>query len=280
MRVITLNTANYDDHLHWDQRVLMIAADIVARDADVIALQEIRFDPSQASTQVSYQNMGEQIIAAIRGTTGGDSYENTRIATMPSMYYPIVGGQQTPWQYPSPGSPNGDHQLWEGLTILSKPSVTTTGGIYLTRTAGCGDGNLRATQFAEIATPARPLFVFNTHFGLDGPCLTSNASETVAYMGGFEGLQLLVGDFNAEPDNDALNLLRSAGLTDIWAALHPDDPGYTWPSGDPAKRIDYCWANGALHPQAVDIELIATEPDNGVYASDHYGLCVTLHLED
>jgi endonuclease/exonuclease/phosphatase family metal-dependent hydrolase len=97
-------------------------------------------------------------------------------------------------------------------------------------------------------------------------------------MNGFSGPRLLVGDLNAEPGDPALQTLANGGLTDLWASLEPDQAGYTWPSNDPSKRIDYCWGDDTVAPAAQAIELVATQPVNGIYASDHFGLLVTINL--
>jgi len=91
------------------------------------------------------------------------------------------------------------------------------------------------------------LYIFNTHFGLDGPCLWSNVQETVEYLNLHKHrMVLLVGDLNATPNHPSLQLLRDAGYVDLWEKLHPvtsastfNDLGYTFPSNNPIKRIDF-----------------------------------------
>ncbi len=277
MKAVTLNLANYDDDSDWDQRAEMIAEVLIDLDADLVAFQEVRFNPDQPSTSASYQNMAEQVLHAIRQSEGGEAWEGTTIVTQPAMYYPQIDGEENPWEYPQPSTDEDDAQEWEGLTILSRDGVFETGSVFLSQSEGCTDNNRRITQYAATKGFDEPLHFFNTHFAFrEEVCRESNAEETLAYMSRFDGFQLLVGDLNAEPDDPALQLLRDAGLVDLWQELQGNDPGYTYASDDPTKRIDYCWANQALAVQATGIELIATQPAaNGVYASDHFGLCVT-----
>ncbi|CAG8909642.1 unnamed protein product [Penicillium egyptiacum] len=55
------------------------------------------------------------------------------------------------------------------------------------------------------------------------------------------GRGLVAGDFNPVLDEDAA-LIETNGLTDSWAALHPEEPGYTWGADGkerfPPNRMD------------------------------------------
>lgn len=265
--VMTLNLANYDDHPDWSARLQIIVTTILNENPDVIAVQEVRFDPSQPTTQSSYQSMAEQIVDLLNQAQPA-TYAGVDIVSQPLMFYP-----DSSEHYPSP-PPN--KQLWEGLAILSRLPVLKTGSIFLARTGS--DANLRGTQFATVATGGTELTVFNTHFGLDATDRESNATQTLAYMDGFASPRLLVGDLNAVPGDPALAILAKGGLTDLWAQLEPDQNGYTWPSSDPSKRIDYCWGDATVATAATTIDLVATQPVNGIYASDHFGLLVTITL--
>jgi beta-glucosidase len=263
MKIMTLNLANYDDHPDWTERLPMIVSTIVDAQADVIAVQEVRFDPSQPTTQQSYQSMAEQLVSQLDQQP---TYAGVWVVTQPLMFYP-VGSDHYPSQ-------NG--QYWEGVSILSRLPITDTGALFLSHPGT--DKNLRGTQYAAVTTSSGTLYVFNTHFALDPTDRDSNASETLAYMSRFSGNQLLLGDLNAIPTDPCIATLTGGGLSDLWATLEPTDPGYTFPSNDPNQRIDYCWANGSAAPSATAIELVATQPANGIYASDHVGIVVTLDL--
>lgn len=263
LTVMTLNLANYDDHDNWTDRLSIIVNTITSSAADVIAVQEVRFDPNQPSTQASYQNMAEQIVATLNSQPG---YAGMALVTQPLMFYP-----NSSEHYPSTGG-----QLWEGISILSRRPITETGAIFLTRNGG--DGNLRGTQYAAVTASSGTIYVFNTHFALDQPNRELNAQQTLAYMTRFSGPQLLLGDLNAVPTEPAISILSAGGLTDLWAQLEPDDNGYTYASNDPTERIDYCWANAAAAPSVQTIQLVATEPVNNIYASDHFGVLITIDV--
>jgi endonuclease/exonuclease/phosphatase family metal-dependent hydrolase len=263
---MTLNLANYDDHPDWSERLQIIVTAIAAAEADVIAVQEVRFDPAQPTTQQSYQSMAEQLVYQLDQQPG---YAGVSIVTQPLMFYPVASDH-----YPSP-PPDG--QLWEGVSILSRLPITETGALFLTRDGG--DGNLRGTQYAAVTTSSsNTLYVFNTHFALDQTNRNSNATETLAYMNRSGGLQILLGDLNAIPSDPCITILGDGGLTDVWAKLEPDKAGYTYPSSKPSERIDYAWANAGTASLVTAIELVATQPVDGIYASDHVGIVVTLDL--
>lgn len=300
-KVVTFNIANYNDHGNWDVRVKLIADALANADADVVALQETRFDPDQASTKQSYQNMAEQILMSMnqRG-----SYAGASLDSQPTMFYPVGGPQ-----YPLPAA-QGSPSIWEGSSMMAKRKIVETGTRFLTKTTLCTDANLRATQYAmvdlssaraststlhklhpnrtrtastnsSLALPQQ-FYLFNTHFGLAGECLTNNARETVQYMQKLcaDSPCLLVGDLNATPDNPALQELVKGGLVDLWAKLYPSLPGYTFPSTGAIKRIDFGWANAVLmkNGNLKKVSIIGTQPANGIFASDHFGLLFEFDL--
>ena len=114
--------------------------------------------------------------------------------------------------------------------------------------------------------------------------------ELQAIAGVLEGgRQLLVGDLNAlapgdrvgdappgiEPRGDAvpgaprevLLPLAAAGYVDCYRSLHPEDPGYTYPSDGPWLRLDYVFASPELASQLRACDVVRTEV--AVRASDH-----------
>ena len=263
---MTLNVANYEGHRNWPKRRELTAQAILECKADVIALQEIRLDPSQPTARESYQNMAEEILCALNAK---GSHQGSQLVYQTAMFYPLI------W-YPLPGSPS---QQWEGLGIISAFPIMETGSCFLSKPANCNDRNLRITQYAMLKANGATLSLFNTHFALDQPGLDANARETLAYMERQAiGPSLLVGDLNASPDNPCLDPFKEQGLTDLWQALRPDDPGFTYPASDPEIRIDYCWADEKLSKHVTSIDIVAGCPENGVFASDHLGLVVTLSI--
>lgn len=94
--------------------------------------------------------------------------------------------------------------------------------------------------------------------------------------------QVLVGDFNAEPDEPACARLRAAGFRSAYLEANGAEPAVTWPSGIQAPGmdtdgepgcLDYIWLRGAV--RAVDARLTFDRPavtDPTLFPSDHLGL--------
>lgn len=88
------------------------------------------------------------------------------------------------------------------------------------------------------------------------------------------GRTLVVGDLNALPDTAGVSRLKQS-FVDVWERAGTG-PGPTWTRRDPeqidapAGRIDYIFVS----PQAevVAAERIGTEPVDGVWLSDHFGV--------
>jgi endonuclease/exonuclease/phosphatase family metal-dependent hydrolase len=106
---------------------------------------------------------------------------------------------------------------------------------------------------------------------------------------------VVAGDFNAEPDSTAVRYLtglaslegRSVYLQDAWRLAGDGSPGLTWSNRnphalldhEPDRRIDYVFSgfdgpNGGGKP--VDCKVVADEPADGVWPSDHFGVLAVL----
>jgi endonuclease/exonuclease/phosphatase family metal-dependent hydrolase len=116
---------------------------------------------------------------------------------------------------------------------------------------------------------------------------------------------IIAGDFNASPESASIRFLtglqsldgRSVHYHDAWA-IGGQGPGWTWSDenpnakigieqivGQPAhrRRIDYVFVGGwDDHPRArakvLDARLAFDEPLGGLWASDHFGVLVTLDV--
>jgi endonuclease/exonuclease/phosphatase family metal-dependent hydrolase len=105
--------------------------------------------------------------------------------------------------------------------------------------------------------------------------------------------QILCGDFNATPDSDEIRYLR--GLTtlagrrthfqDAWMRVHGSAEGITWSSEneltrplrslDIDRRIDYVFVTSRKKDgrgTVRDCRVVMTRRDDGICASDHYGV--------
>lgn len=280
-KFLTFNAANYDGHLKWPERLAMIAQGIIESEADIIALQEIRFNPNESSTHSSYQSMGEQILREIKGQDPDWCTQNSgvTIVTAPAMYYPsMLAGTGWPRCYPVPG-PNGEE--WEGLAIISRLPILETGCRFLDVKDFAADSNRRNTQYAAIRlADGSTVGVFNPHFSYDKNNYPSNIDETIAYMAQYSNLPtIIMGDMNVDPQTPSLKDLAEAGFYDLWALKRPDDPGFTAPFDNPPARIDYIWANSRIDPDRVrSIDLVLNKRVGDTYPSDHFGVLAEIAI--
>jgi endonuclease/exonuclease/phosphatase family metal-dependent hydrolase len=98
---------------------------------------------------------------------------------------------------------------------------------------------------------------------------------------------VVMGDFNASPDEAAADRMRAHGYRSAYAEANGSDPAITWPSGiqapgmdtdgDPAC-LDYVWVRGAVRVTSASLEFDRPHADDPtLYPSDHFGL--SAHLE-
>jgi len=100
--------------------------------------------------------------------------------------------------------------------------------------------------------------------------------------------QVVVGDFNAEPDEPAAERIRSRGYRSAYAEATGADPAVTWPSGLQAPGmdtdgspgcLDYIWIRGGIRVRTA--RLAFDRPavgDPTLYPSDHLGLVADLEI--
>jgi endonuclease/exonuclease/phosphatase family metal-dependent hydrolase len=98
---------------------------------------------------------------------------------------------------------------------------------------------------------------------------------------------VVVGDFNAEPDEPAYRVMADAGFRSAFAEANGAEPVSTWPSGIQAPGmdtgepgcLDYIWLRGAI---TVDTCALAFDrpavDDPTLYPSDHLGLQARIRL--
>lgn len=101
--------------------------------------------------------------------------------------------------------------------------------------------------------------------------------------------QVVVGDFNAEPDEPASERMRAAAFRSAYAEANGADADVTWPSGlqapamdtdGPPGCLDYIWLRGAI--QAGTARLAFDRPavdDATLYPSDHLGLVANVEID-
>ncbi len=256
MKIVSWNIANYDNHPKWITRKNLIADEIIKADADIIALQEVRFSKDHPSTKATHLNSAEQILMQLQNK---NKFSDAAVITQPAMHF----------------NPTG---FWEGLSIISNDDIMETGAMFHSYIQNPTDQNKRVTQYSVAVSNDFVFFLFNTHFSSDEMSLRSNIGEVMSYTERFAGYPLvLLGDMNATPQNENIHKLTMQGFIDIWDKHNPENDGFTYPSSNPVKRIDFCWANEAFANKIKSIKLIGNKPNKeGIYPSDHLGLVIEI----
>lgn len=244
LTIMTLNVNYYGSkHGAWSARRKLICEAIQRAGADVIALQAVSKDPAL------YDGLDQAALLA---------------ELLQEYRYQVF---HSAMQY--------DDGREEGLAFLSRFAILGTDERRLSLRSGLEDTNRRVVLAARIAAPGGNLQLFNAHFSWVEPQTIDNVRETLEYLGTFNEPLMLVGDLNAAPDSHPMRMLAEAGWHDAWAELHPDEPGYTFESNEPTKRIDYAWLNAQLRPKLKTAHVVATNQDvQGARPSDHLGLTV------
>ena len=152
----------------------------------------------------------------------------------------------------------------------------------------------------EVVWEGAPLRLFATHLASrwDG---RQPVDEVPAILDVLRPLadqpHLLVGDLNAlrpgdpvgtppqgeEKRGDALSgaprrairLILDAGYVDCYRRLHPQAPGYTYPSDDPWLRLDYIFAAPQMATRLYACDIVMGE--DAELASDHFPVWAEFH---
>ncbi|MGD0837501.1 MAG: endonuclease/exonuclease/phosphatase family protein [Polyangia bacterium] len=264
LRCLTLNLWGAEAPL--DRRMQVVVAALRALNPDVVALQEVREALPRLPNQA--QAIGEAL---------GLSHVF------------------------SPATPVEDGQ--EGLAILS------TGPIIEQRTLALPHAQPKERRIllsARVSLGQGSLWVHTTHLnyrlahGKEREDQVKAIEASLVQLGG-ERPQILMGDFNARPESDEIRWLRGqvtlegrrTYFQDAWERIHPGEPGWTWATAnpytarlaflEPDRRIDYIFVTamrgdgrGTVHDCRIVLD--RGEPD-GVFASDHFGLCAEIQVE-
>lgn len=264
LRCVTLNLWGGSPPL--PERMQVVADELRRLTPDVVALQEVRAIAGQLPNQA-------ETLAAVCGL----KYAFGSAA---------LAGKPDDW----------------GLAILSRGAVLEHSTIDL---PGPEPSERRILLSARVETHAGPLWVHDTHLNYrlrDGVQREQQVAVIDAAIAARaeDRPQILMGDFNASPMGDEIRWLRGqvtlggrrVHYQDAWAKCHPLEPGWTWCSAnpnvsplaflEPDRRIDYIFVTsmrrdgrGRIHDCRIAFDRPSPE---GVFASDHFGLCADVQL--
>ena len=127
----------------------------------------------------------------------------------------------------------------------------------------------RAAIWAEIATPAGPTQVINTHLGLGRRERFMQAKLLAGpeWLGKIEGSNpvILMGDFNSLPGSPAFRLLADK-LRDVRTFFVPAPRLRTYPTRYPLLAVDHIFVNDKMEVISVTVD----RSGQTRFASDHF----------
>lgn len=234
--LLTLNLQFQESvHGEWLQRRELIDRLVRENDPDVAVFQSVRV---RSDPMFRYAS---QLI----GTTDGYPY---------SVFEPIAGGEE----------------FTDGMMILSKKEFIEKEVIPLSWVIGSPDPASRCVIRVKIRDPEEDFHLFVVHFSWEEEQVRKNIREALAFAELTNGPAVLAGDFNLSPEAPFIQFFYRSGWLDAWELVCPGDPGYTFESHAPDRRIDYVWTRGLV---PVGASVVGLEVE-GVRQSDHLGVFV------
>ena len=124
------------------------------------------------------------------------------------------------------------------------------------------------------------MVIYNSHFDHMGESARENSAQLILNHiienGYSKNAVVVMGDFNAEPD-DAPILLLSKNLDDTFSSTFSNNPTGTFNGfqldSNLAKRIDYIFTKNI---EVVQFKHIHKKLPNGLWPSDHFPVFVTI----
>lgn len=194
---VSLNIAGYKD---WESRLPKIVEFLNNQSADVVLLQEVRFD------------------------TAKSIHQTTEINTLLSVTYPHAVSSISRFYRPSIGEP-----YREGLSILSRYPIENSETLVLNQAPD--DKHSRIIQIADIIINETPVHVCNVHFSNNTHSI-SQLSETLSILKARDSKVIISGDFNI------FDLSANAELYDDAYTASTEAKSYvSFPSE--SKTLDY-----------------------------------------
>lgn len=251
IHVATLNIRNLADR--WPERLPLLLADMAALRPDVVALQEVVY-PMQQDRLLGAA--GEDRYRIFRGQAGRPEYGNSLLVREP----PAAEAADRPHR---------PDRLDLGLgRAAHRATIELEDGVTALVVATHFHHEVRGA--AERDEQARLLVDW-----LDAAPVTT--------------VQVVMGDFNADPTEPAAERMRAAGYRSALAEANGSDPAVTWPSGIQAEGmdmdgdpscLDYIWVRGPVRVQGARVAFDRPHPDDStLYPSDHFGLSAILEID-
>ncbi|OYD06312.1 metal-dependent hydrolase [Paludifilum halophilum] len=242
----TLRVMSYNIHagIGWDQSYDLdrIARVIRESEAEVVGLQEVDVHWGSRSR---FEN-GIEILA--------------QKLNMNVFFAPI---------YSRDGQPPREF----GVAVLTEYPILDARNHEITRlsTQEPDPSPKPAPGFAEVVVNVRgvhlPVYVTHLDYRSDPSIREMQVKDMLNIVSRRHREHLLIGDLNATPEAQELKDLFQK-YEDAWASR--SDPGYTFPAGEPTKRIDYVLATPGIRVESAHVP--------NTLASDHRPVIADLTL--
>ena len=233
----------------WFERLPLLLADMATLQPDLLGLQEVVYVMQQDRLIGA---AGEGHYGAVRGWAGRPEYGNS---------------------------------------LLVREPLTATGMERL----DLGLEPLGAAVRGRACRADRPCWSSSTHLHHLTPDETLRDEQTAAILAWLDApdapaadATIVMGDFNADPDEPAPARLKAAGFWSAYATANGAEPAVTWPSGlqapamdtdGPPGCLDYIWVRGAARVESARLAFDRPDPeDPTLYPSDHLGISAWLAI--
>jgi endonuclease/exonuclease/phosphatase family metal-dependent hydrolase len=253
VRVVQLNMLHgFPAFGRLDERVDLIVAEVLRRDADVVLLEEVPWTVRTGAVvdELARRTGMNHVFRRANGNRRGILFE-------------------------------------EGEAILSRFPMRGVASTELPR--GTDVFEHRIALAATLDTPWGPLGAVATHLSGESARVSTAQVEALLRFVGHPGYPVIIGgDFNARDDSPPLVALARS-WTDVLRSANPADPGHTCCVDDVAapsdprfgERVDYLWLAGTPS-RIVEARRILVQPvrvrDGWLRASDHAGLFAAIDL--
>ncbi|NGP45577.1 endonuclease/exonuclease/phosphatase [Bacillaceae bacterium SIJ1] len=138
----------------------------------------------------------------------------------------------------------GDERRQYGTAILSTYPILDSENVLLN-----SNGEQRGLLRTKINIRGEHIQFYNTHLGLSTEERERQTAEIMQTSQTFSGPSIIVGDFNAEPDDVELDNI-TAEYEDAFA---DNNEAYTYSAANPTTRIDYIFHSDELNLQGAEV---------------------------
>jgi len=260
LRVATLNTLYYPQGDRWKARLPVAGRALRDHAADVVCLQEV--------------DRAKDRDRALAGFATDRDYRVIRASDVQRDRYP---------------------RHWDGVVTLVAAAAGQIEGHAVQRLT-----HHRVVQAVDVRIGVgRVVRIANTHLHHpdDAAGVRTRVSQVEAILGWLDELaveqgpataEILAGDFNAGPDEPAIDRLRARGFSSAYEVAN-GRAAATFPSGlvastiapgPPTVCIDYVWLRGRASVRSARLAFDTPSPtDSTLYPSDHLGIVADIDLD-